>query len=119
VIGLSLITELGGLPLAFYTGFLLERRYGLSNERFTAWVRDQAKSFAISIVLGGGAAVLIYALIRRSPSGWWLPAGALFALIVIVLANLAPVVLLPIFYRVKPLERPDLRARLLTLAEKA
>ena len=119
VMGLSLITELAGLPLAFYTGFLLERRYGLSNERLSAWLKDQAKSFAISIVLGGGAAVLIYALIRRFPSGWWLPAGALFALIISVLANLAPVVLLPIFYRVTPLERADLRARLLALAEKA
>jgi STE24 endopeptidase len=105
--------------LAFYTGFVLERRYGLSNERFGAWLKDQAKSFAISLVLGGGAAVLIYALIRRSPSGWWLPAGALFAVIIVGLANLAPVILLPIFYRLKPIDRDDLRARLLALAEKA
>jgi len=119
VVGLSLITDIGGLPIAFYSGFLLERRYGLSNERLSGWLKDQLKAFAVSVVLGAGAATLIYFFIRRSPGGWWLPAGVLFALVIVGLANLAPVLLLPLFYRVKPLAREDLRARLLTLAERA
>lgn len=119
VIGLSIVTELGSLPFAFYSGYLLERRYGLSNERIGGWLKDQAKSLGISVVLGSGAATLIYFFIRRSPGGWWLPAGLLFALVIVGLANLAPVLLLPLFYRVKPLTREDLRARLLKLAERA
>src|ERR1700686_2163169 len=47
VIGLSLITEIGSLPLAFYGGFVLERRYGLSTQRVGGWLKDQAKSLAI------------------------------------------------------------------------
>src|SRR5213076_3057842 len=35
---LSILNEIAGVPLGFYTGFLLERRYGLSNERLGAWV---------------------------------------------------------------------------------
>src|SRR5262245_61438905 len=60
VVGLALITDIGGLPFAFYSGYVLERRYGLSNERITGWLKDQAKSFAVSVVLGSGAATLIY-----------------------------------------------------------
>ncbi len=119
VVELTLITEIGSLPLAFYSGFLLERRYGLSNEPLAGWLKDQAKSLAISLVLGTGAASLIYVFIRRSPDGWWLPAGLLFALLIVGMANLAPVLLLPLFYRVKPLDREALRARLLTLADRA
>jgi len=119
VVGLALITDLGGLPFAFYGGYVLERRYGLSNERITGWLKDQAKSFAVSVILGSGAATLIYFFIRRSAGGWWLPAGLLFAVLIVGLANLAPVLLLPLFYRVKPLTREDLRARLLKLAERA
>jgi STE24 endopeptidase len=119
VVGLSLITEIGSLPPAFYGGFLLERRYGLSNERLGGWVKDRAKSLAISLVLSAGAASMIYVFIRRSPNGWWLPAGVLFALVMVGLANLAPVLLLPLFYRVTPLAREDLRARLLALAERS
>ena len=66
-----------------------------------------------------GAASLIYFLIRWSPTGWWLPAGLVFALLIVGLTNLAPVALLPLFYRMKPLDRESLRARLLNLAERA
>jgi STE24 endopeptidase len=116
---LSAITEAGSLPLAFYSDFLLERRYGLSNERLGPWIADQGKSFGIGLLLGCGAAAILYALIRYSPERWWLPAGAVFALIIVGLANVAPVLLLPLFYRVKPLDSESLRTRLLSLAERA
>jgi STE24 endopeptidase len=116
---LSALTEAGSLPLAVYSDFLLERRYGLSNERLGGWLVDQAKSFGIGLLLGCGGAAILYALIRYSPEHWWLPAGAVFALVIIGLANVAPVLLLPLFYRVKPLDSESLRTRLLSLAERA
>ena len=119
VVLLSLLNELVSLPLGFYSGFLLERRYDLSNETLRAWAGDQAKSFGIGLVLGGGAVAVIYALIRLSPDHWWLTSGAVFALLIVGLTNLAPVVLLPMFYSVKPLDRDALRTRLLALAERA
>jgi len=119
VVLLSLVNEIVALPIAFYGGFVLERRYGLSNETVPAWLVDQIKSFAIGIVLGGGATLLLYACIRLSPERWWLLAGAMFALVIVGLTNLAPVLLLPLFYTIKPLDRDALRARLLALAERA
>jgi STE24 endopeptidase len=119
VAGLLLITELAALPFSFYSGFVLERRYGLSNERLGGWIKDQVKALAVGFVLGAGAANLVYFFIRWSSARWWLPAGGVFALLIVGLTNLAPVLLLPLFYRVKPLDREALRARLLTLAERA
>jgi STE24 endopeptidase len=116
---LTLLNELGSVPLSFYSGLLLERRYELSNETFGGWIADQAKSLAVGLVLGGGAAALIYWCMRLSPDHWWLVAGAAFALLIVGLTNLAPVVLLPLFYSVKPLDRDALRARLLALADRA
>jgi len=115
----SLLNEIGGLPLGFYSGFLLERRYELSNEPFGLWFRDQIKAFALGLLLGGGAASLVYWLMRVSPDRWWLIAGLLFALLIVGLTNLAPVLLLPLFYSVKPLDREGLRARLIALADRA
>ena len=116
---LLILNEAGSLPLAFYSGFLLERRYGLSDERLGRWLVDQVKSFAIGLVLSSMGAAIIYALIRVSPQRWWLPAGAVFAMLIVGLSNLAPVLLLPLFYRIKPLDREALRARLLSLADRA
>jgi STE24 endopeptidase len=116
---LAAVNELGGLPLAFYSGFLLERRYQLSTERFSSWMRDQAKASGIGLVLAGTAAELIYWLMRQSPRDWWLPAGLISAILMVGLTNLAPVLLLPLFYPIKPLEHETLRRRLLTLADRA
>ena len=119
VAGLILLHEAGGFILALYSSFIVEHRYGLSNERFTAWLWDQAKALSLGLVLGAAAASVIYVFIRWSPGRWWLPAGAVFSLIIVGLANVAPVLLLPLFYRVKPLDREALRTRLMALAERS
>lgn len=119
VVLLVLLNEAGSLPIAFYGGFVLERRYSLSNERLRHWLLDQAKSFGLGVVLAGGAAELVYFFIGLSPERWWLATGLVFALVIVGLTNLAPILLLPLFYTVKPLEHETLRVRLLVLAERA
>jgi STE24 endopeptidase len=114
-----LLDEIGGLPIAFYSGFLLERKYGLSDQSFKGWLRDQAKSIALVAVLATAAVVLLYGIIRLFPNTWWLVAGATFALVTAGLARIGPVVLLPLFYPVKRLARESLTARLLALADRA
>src|SRR5436190_5718314 len=68
VVLLSLLSEVGGLPFAFYSGWMLERRYGLSTQRFSAWAADQIKAFAVGLALGAGGASIVYWLIRLTPS---------------------------------------------------
>jgi STE24 endopeptidase len=116
---LTLVNEIGGAPIAWYSGFFLEWRYGLSNQRLAAWIRDQVKSDAIGLLLGSCGALILYGLIALSPRHWWLTAGVAFAACIAGLTQLTPVLVLPMFYRVKPLERESLRARLLALAERA
>src|SRR5438128_2235320 len=75
---LLLASEIGGLPIGFYSGFMLEHRYGLSTERLSAWIRDQVKAFAVGLPMAWGAASIIYGLIRFSPDAWWIFAGVVF-----------------------------------------
>ena len=119
VVALSIVNEIGSLPFALYGSLVLERRYNLSNESIAGWLGDRAKSLAVGILLGGGGAMIVYACIRSFPDRWWLAAGLLFAFVIVALAQLAPVLLLPLFYSVKPLARDTLRTRLLALADRA
>jgi STE24 endopeptidase len=119
VVLLTLLSELGAMPLSFYSGLVLERRYGLSRQSTANWLGDQLKALLLSLVLGVGAAVILYFIVHRYPDGWWLPASIVFALLIVGLANLAPLLLLPLFYTVKPLSRDSLRRRLIALGERA
>ena len=107
------------LPIAFYQGFLLERRYGLSSETFGAWLGDYLKAALLVTLLAVGGAEVVYTAMRWSPHWWWIPAALCFSLALIVLARIAPVALLPLFYHFEPLERETLRARLEALSARA
>jgi STE24 endopeptidase len=107
------------LPFAFYQGFLLEHRYGLSTQTARHWLSDQAKGVALGAGLAVAGTSIVFLTLREWPEWWWLLSAAIFAVAMIGLARIAPVVLLPIFYKFKPLERPSLVDRLLRLARDA
>ena len=71
------------------------------------------------MLLASVSALVLYGLIARSPRHWWVMAGLAFTVFIVGLTQVTPIVLLPMFYRVKPLERESLRARLLALADRA
>jgi STE24 endopeptidase len=102
-----------------YYGFLLERRFKLSTQRFRSWAWDETKGFLVGLVLGGIVVELLYFTLRQWPQHWWVVAWALFMGLFILMAQLAPVVLFPIFYKFEPLDDEDLRRRLVVLSERA
>ncbi len=108
------------LPLGYYSGFILPHRFDLSNQTLKDWVVDQVKGVLVGGVLGLLVIELVYFLLRSSPDLWWLWAGLALLLFNVVLANLAPVLLMPIFYKFVPLdeEHAELAERLLHLAER-
>jgi STE24 endopeptidase len=114
--GFLVLQEIVSLPLSWYRGYVLERRYGLSRETPGAWLRDHLKATLLASTFGIVAAVAVYAAIFAVPRWWWLVAAALATGAAVLLTNLLPTVLLPLFYRLEPLDRPELRERLLALA---
>lgn len=119
VLALAVVIETLTLPLSFHAGWRLERRYGLSRETAGAWLRDQVKGFAVFAGVAVLAAEAVYFTARTWPEQWWLPAGLLLTAGTVAMTHLAPVLLMPLFVRVKPLDRPELARRLARLSERA
>ncbi len=113
------ITQVVSLPFDFLRGFWLEHRYGLSNLTLAGWVKDQLKGLAVGATLGVLAMEFLYAAMRRWPELWWILCAIVFIGFFVLLANLAPVLIFPIFFKVKPLENPALTERLLELSRRA
>ena len=107
------------LPLSYYSEFVLPHRYELSNETLKSWIIDNFKALLISAPIGLILIEVIYAVLRRFPDTWWLWAAGFMLLFTVLLANLSPVLIAPIFNKYIPLgeEHQDLAERLLRLAE--
>ena len=114
-----LLLQIIELPFAFYQGHLLEHRYGLSTQSTRHWLSDQLKGTLVGLALGVLGSSVVFWTLRRWPDEWWWIAAAIFAVATIGLAQLAPVLLLPIFYKFQPLDRPALAERLIALASRA
>jgi STE24 endopeptidase len=106
-------------PLNFYSGFILPHRYGLSSQSLKSWLADEAKGGGLGLTLGMGLLVIDYIFLQEFPQTWWLLAFAIAVFVSVVLTNLAPVLILPLFFKTKPLDDSELRRRLLNLAERA
>jgi len=112
------ISKLLGIGLDYY-GFRLERGFKLSNQKFGSWLWDEFKGFLVGLIMGSVVVELLYFTIRQWPQNWWILAWVLFMGLFVLMAQLAPVVLFPIFYKFEPLEDEDLRRRLVILSEHA
>lgn len=118
VLLLALLSKVVSAALDVY-GFRLEHRFQLSNQNTRAWLLDELKGWLVGLVLATLLAELVYWIIRISPPYWWLIAWASFTALFVFFAQLAPVVLFPIFYKFVPLQDEELRNRLVKLSERA
>lgn len=109
------------LPLGYYSGFILPHRFEQSNQTLKDWLLDQLKNLAVSLPIGLILVELLYLALRVTGSLWWLWAAGGLLFFSVLMANLAPVLIMPIFNKFVPLgeEHAELAERLLNLAEKA
>jgi STE24 endopeptidase len=107
-----------GFGLDLY-GFYLEHRFHLSNQKLGSWLWDQVKGFLVGLVFAGIVVEIIYYVLRMWPRQWWLMAWGAFIVLFVALAQIAPVVLFPIFYKFQPLQKEELKQRLVHLSERA
>lgn len=119
VVLVAALTEIVQAPVAFYQGVILERRYGLSGQTAARWWVDRLKVGGVAVVVATVCALIVWSLLRWSPTHWWVAASLVFAVVLLCLVQIGPVFLLPAFYTLKPLRRPALGLRIAQLADRA
>lgn len=107
------------LPLSYIGGFVIEHRYGFSRQTTVTWFLDWVKSYAVSFVLGAIIFQFIYGITYASPRLWWLWLSLAMIVFNVILANLFPVLIVPLFYKTTPIENENLLDRIKALCDKA
>ena len=110
---------LASLPLAYYSGYVVPRRFGLSRQDVRGWLADTAKASGLGLGLATVAGLVFYwALWSLGPSWWWI-FGLVSGGAVLLLTFIAPYVLLPLFFKPKPITDLALRASIEDLVRRA
>jgi len=105
-------------PFSFYSGFILEHRFGLSNQTFGAWGVFFLKRAVLSFMLSLALVEMLYALIWHYPSHWWVCAWAGYALVSYVLGKVFPLWIVPLFYKYGRVDDENLKGRIIRLTQR-
>ena len=103
-------------PLTIYEGYIREHKYGLSNQNFGQWMRDQTVILGVGIVLGAIFVVPLVGLVRRLGKNWWVWGAVASLVFIAFFALIAPVYIAPLFNKYTKLEDPSIKDPILSMA---
>lgn len=117
LLAIGLFGSLFSLPLDFYSSFVIEHKYKLSNQKFSDWIIEKIKSTVVSSIIFYPIAIVFYYLLKNYEN-WWLILALVVFFFSILLARIAPTLIFPIFYKFTPLENENLKNKLVELCKK-
>ena len=108
--------EILSVPLDFWSGFILEHRFHLSRESFLQWWWKRIKVYLVGGPIGLILLLGLYSVLWFTGRWWWLAAALGWLVVTLVLGRILPVLILPLFYKVRRLEDSNTQERLRQLA---
>ncbi|MCU0597937.1 MAG: M48 family metallopeptidase [Desulfobacterales bacterium] len=106
------------IPFSIYSTFVIEEKFGFNKTTAKLFMADQAKKFALSVVLGGCLLTAVLAFFEYAGAWAWLYCWALIIVFMIIMQFIAPTWIMPLFNKFKPLEEGELRAAIVAYARK-
>jgi len=119
VFAIGIISSILFAPVNFYTGFYLEHKYNLSNQTFKKYILENIKSILVGLVIGVPILLQFFFVLNQFKDLWWLIFASAMFLISVVLSQIFPILIMPIFYKIIPLNDEELKTRITKLAEGA
>lgn len=105
-------------PLSFYSGYILEHKYKLSNQTLFRHFKEKFKGLLVGAVIGIPLILVFFFILQTYENYWWVILGVFMFFISVIMGRLAPVLIFPIFYKFKPIENESLSARIMNLCKK-
>lgn len=104
LLGLHLVLACISLPLSFYSGYVVGHAFGLSHQTRRAWLLDWLKSAALATLIGSLIASLFLLVVVQTGAHWWWTFGLAISALGVLFAVITPYVLVPLFFKMRPLE---------------
>ena len=105
-------------PLNFYSSYILEHKFCLSKQKIQDWLKDQVKAGTIYYIISVIFIASFYYILKHFKYSWWWVVSIAWIFFSLILARLAPIVIIPLFFKYKKLSHDALRVRIMNLANK-
>jgi Zn-dependent protease with chaperone function len=115
----SILTWILDLPLGYYSGFVRQHAYGLSNQSFGKWFGDSAKGLGVGLLVLAATLWIPYLLLKKSPRRWWLYTALAIIPLIVVGQWLRPIFIDPLYNDFGPMKNKGLEAQILETARRA
>ena len=115
----TLVTFALDLPLSYYTEFVRQHAYGLSNQTLGKWVSDTLMSLMVSLIALSVVVPGVYFFLKKSPRRWWLWSSVAAVPLIVLMMLIAPIWVAPLFNKFGPMKDKVLEAQILALADRA
>lgn len=117
-VALGIIHTVVNFPLSFYSGYVIEHRFSLSNQTVLRWAGEQLKGLGVGLILGAILMTVFYLLLWQFPETWWIGIWLFILIFSILLTRLAPILLFPLFYKFTPIENETLTEKIHQIARR-
>jgi STE24 endopeptidase len=119
LLALGAMESVISLPFGFYTGYILEHRYTLSNQTLARWAWERIKGILVGAPFMLVVVFVLFYCVRTYGNWWWLPVSCALTFFSIVLARIVPTFIMPLFYKFTPIDNGSLRDRITKLCTNA
>ena len=119
LVGFHLTIAVLMLPLSYYGGYVVPRAYGLGRQTPAQWASDWLKATLVATALGSlVAGVFLVAVVGGGANWWWL-FGIFASSAGLLLVFVMSYVLVPLFFKMRPLADSDTVERIHALVNRA
>jgi len=110
---LGLAKMLLSLPFDVYRTFVIEKRFGFNNTTAAVFMADEFKGLLLAVILGAPFLATVLALFQYGGPHIWLGVWGIVAAFMLLMAYVAPAVIMPLFNKFEPLGEGALRDSIL------
>ncbi|MCK9555069.1 M48 family metallopeptidase [bacterium] len=106
------------MPLHYYASYHIEHKYALSNLTRLNWFKDELKKIIIAVLTKLILIEALYLLLWKQPGSWWIWTAVVWIVFSVIMSKVYPSLILPLFYKLKPIGNESLEKRIKTFIEK-
>ncbi|MCF8001200.1 MAG: M48 family metallopeptidase [Halanaerobiales bacterium] len=118
IFSILLIYQIFVNTLEYFTTYKLRVKYNLTAQDVKDWLIDKMKSFVLNTLLIFIFSWTFIFLHNTYPQKWWIIIAIVLSVFVVLLNYLLPVIILPIFYKLKPYPESELKEKLMKTFDK-